>query len=118
MVVLSILTEARHLKRVRLGKDAQRLLVTKQRAHLVARYLLAISASAFQKTLSGTFSMIMASRVFAFQPTAIMGDLKASDTWSLRMSTALKTPLKPQMAPISRDEVSVWTILNLEILPE
>ena len=34
------------------------------------------------------------------------------------MLTVLKRPLKPQMALISRDEVSVWIILNLEILQE
>jgi len=60
----------------------------------------------------------MVSSMFAFPPTAILGDLKVSDTWSLMMSTVPKGPLKPQMALRSRDEVSVWIILNLETLLE
>jgi len=117
MAVLSILTEAQHLTRARLGTDAHRLLVTK-RTHLVARYLLAISATMSRKTRSGAFSMIMVSRVFAFPLTAIRGGLKVSDTWSLRMLMALKRHLKQKMALISRDEASVWIILSLEILRE
>ena len=93
-----------------LGTSAQRLSETTQ---LKALCLLPISARKSRKTLSGAFSTIMASRVFVFPSTVIMGGLKDSDSSSLRMSTVLKRPLKPQMALISRDEVSIWIIIEI-----
>jgi hypothetical protein len=62
--------------------------------------------------------MTTVSRVSAFPPTVILAGLKVLDTWSLRTSMALKRLLKPQMALKSRDEVSVWITLSLEILRE